>query len=346
MRTSRSQRGLSLVEIITVLAVVSVLMIVVYKLLDDAMRASMFGESHNDMTIMTQRVVNRLQGEIMQSRVAYQEDATGSGYRAALQLPASPARWGDTLLPVFQTETTLDPDAGNGVDRRAGNSLLIVRQLEPLSVMYDNDANPATPDVEFMADRYRFEYEYLVSNNARNFGGAGFYLDLMESRSFEYADYFQLKGLTPSQLQSVVPKLQAAGIARAWDPGQAIDSAMYDLAPAAAGTFGTALNKPQIAIAKTTTLLPDMRGGRISGRMDYSIAFTPSAPVKAFVIRHPMFFYAKPDSAYPKFPAGFEVKIAGPSGHRKVGMRLVLMSNYRAGTYESQQGFVTASARF
>ena len=346
MRASPSQRGTSLVEIITVLAVVSVLLLIVYQLLNDAMKASMFAESHNDMTIMTQRVVNRLRGEILQSRLAYQEDATGGGYRAALQLPASPAQWSDTLLPLFQTETTLDPDAGNGPDRRAGNSLLIVRQLEPLSVMYDNDGKPATPDVEFLADHYRFEYEYLVANAARSFGGTGFYLDLQESRSVEYADYTQLKALTAAQLKAIVPKLQAAKITRAWDAGQAIDSAFYDLAPAAAGAFGSPLIKPQIAIASTTSLLPDMRGGRISGKMDYSIAFTPTVPLKPFPIRHPMFFYARPDAAYPRFPAGFEVKIAGPAGHRKVGLRLVLMANYRGGTYESQQGLVTAAARF
>src|SRR5258708_945263 len=122
MRKSQSRRGISLVEIITVLAVVSLLLMTVYKLLEDAMHASMSAESQNDMPIMTQRVVNRLHDEITQSRVAYQEDATGAGYRAALQLPASPAKWTDTLLPVFQTETTLDPDVGNGTDRRAGNS--------------------------------------------------------------------------------------------------------------------------------------------------------------------------------------------------------------------------------
>jgi hypothetical protein len=337
---------MSLAEIVVVLAVVSVLMIIVYKLLEDAMHATMFGESHNDMTIMTQRVVNRLQGEIMQSRVAYQEDATGSGYRAALQLPTSPAKWTDTLLPVFQTETTLDPDIGNGADRRAGNSLLIVRQLEPVSVMYDDDGKPATPDVEFLADRYRFEYEYPVSNTARNFASAGFYLDLMESRSVEYADYFQLKALTSAQLKLIVPKLQAAKISSAWDVGQPVDNAMYDLVPAAAGAFGTPLKKPQITIASTTSLLPDMRGGRINGKIDYSIAFTPSVPLKPFQIPHPMFFYAKADPAYPKFPAGFEVKIAGPAGHRKVAVRLVLMSNYGVSKFESQQGFVTTSARF
>jgi len=336
---------MSLIEILVVLSVVSALMIITYKLLEDAMHASMFGESHNDMIIMTQRAVNRLQSEIMQSRVAYQEDATGSAYRAALQLPGLP-KWTDTLLPVFQTETTLDPDAGNGPDRRAGNSLLIVRQLEPLSVMYDDDGKPGTPDVEFLADRYRFEYEYLITSAGQSFGGTGFFVDLMESRSVEFADYFQLKSLTAAQMKLVVPKIQAAKITRAWDAGQPIDTAFYDLAPAAAGAFGPALNKPQIAIASTTTLLPGLGGGRISGRIDYSVVFTPTAPIKPFNIAHKMFFYAQPDSTHPKFPAGFEVKIAGPSGHRKVAVRLVLMANYRAGTYESQQGFVTTAARF
>jgi len=345
MRRPKSQRGMSLIEILVVLSVVSALMIITYKLLEDAMHASMFGESHNDMIIMTQRAVNRLQSEIMQSRVAYQEDATGSAYRAALQLPGLP-KWTDTLLPVFQTETTLDPDAGNGPDRRAGNSLLIVRQLEPLSVMYDDDGKPGTPDVEFLADRYRFEYEYLITSAGQNFGGTGFFVDLMESRSVEFADYFQLKSLTAAQMKLVVPKIQAAKITRAWDAGQPIDTAFYDLAPAAAGAFGLAINKPQIAIASTTTLLPGLGGGRISGRIDYSVVFTPTAPIKPFNIAHKMFFYAQPDSTHPKFPAGFEVKIAGPSGHRKVAVRLVLMANYRASTYESQQGFVTTAARF
>src|SRR4051812_16940256 len=68
--TMRNQRGMSLVEIVTTLAIVSVLMLIVYAMMDDAMRAAMFGESHNDMTIMTQRAVNRLQTEVLQSRVA------------------------------------------------------------------------------------------------------------------------------------------------------------------------------------------------------------------------------------------------------------------------------------
>ena len=219
MRARKGESGTSLPEMLVTLAVTTALMLIIYALIDDAMRATMFGESHNDMTVMTQRVVNGLRGEILQSRVAFQEDAVGTAYRDALQIPAALSRWSDTRLPLFQTEPTLDPDKGSGTDRRAGNSLLVARQLEPLPVTYDDDADAATPEVELLVDRYRFDYYFLVRNDGRSFGLTGYYLDLMESRSVEYADYFQLSSLTPAQRQKVVPRVQAAGITRAWNPG-------------------------------------------------------------------------------------------------------------------------------
>ncbi|MFZ2491193.1 MAG: hypothetical protein WA208_06895 [Thermoanaerobaculia bacterium] len=343
---TEGQSGTSLPEMLVTLAVTTALMLIIYALIDDAMRATMFGESHNDMTIMTQRVVNGLRGEILQSRVAFQEDAIGGAYRSALQIPSSLTRWSDTRLPVFQTEPTLDPDKGTGTDRRAGNALLLARQLEPLSVTYDADGDPVTPEVEVLVDRYRFDYYFLVRNNGRSFGRTGYYVDLMEARSVEYADYFQLSSLTPAQRQLVVPRVQAAGLTRAWDPGEAIGSAFYELAPAASGAFAAAVTSPTIAVARTASLLPETRGGRVSGAIEYSISFVPDSPVQPFPITSPMTFYAQPDPDAPKFPAGFEVKIAGPSGNRRVGVRLVLMSHYRAKTYESQQALLTASARF
>jgi hypothetical protein len=337
---------MSLVEIVVTLAITSALLLIVYGLIEEAMKATMFGESHDDMTVITQRIVNRLQNEILQSRVAFQEDATGSAYRAALQIPASISRWPDSLLPVFQTAATLDPDAGSGTARRTGNTLLLGRQLAPLSIMYDDDGSSVTPDVELLFDRYRLSYYFLARSSGRSFGRTGYYVDLMESRSVEYADYFQLASLTAAQMKLVVPKVQALGYTRAWDPDKAIDSAFYELAPAAAGAFAAPVASPLIALTSSTTMIPEMRGGRVSGGMEYSIGFVPDPPKKPFPVTQPMSLYAKSDSAIPKFPGGFEVKIAGPTGFRKVGLRLLLMSNYRASTYESQQGLLTTSARF
>jgi len=90
-----------------------------------------------------------------------------------------------------------------------------------------------------------------------------------------------------------------------------------------------------------------MLGGRISGKMDYSVAYVPTVgsaiPLPALT---PIRVYAQPDSAAPGFPSGFEVKIVGPARNRQVMTRVVLMSNYRVNSYESQQGFVITAARF
>ncbi len=346
-RRRRAQRGMSLPEILVTLIIFSGLMIIVYSMIERTLHLTLFNESHNDLTIMTERGVNTIQTEILQTRTAFQEDATGAGYRSALQLPPAQPVWADTLLPIIDsTTTTIEPDTGNGSNRLTGNSLLIARQLSPLSVFYDDDNNPKTPDVEMLIDRYRFEYFFLSPNAKRSFGGTGITLDLVESTSVEYADYFQLSTLTHAQRQVVPPKVIAANSDTAGDTTQPVTQAFYDLNIAKAGAFAAPLKTPKININTTKSLFPELLGGRISGKMDYSIAFAPDKPVKPFPLRLPVFAYAVADTNFPHFPAGFEVKMVGPAKARKVMTRLLLMSNYRASTYEAQQGFVTSSGRF
>jgi len=330
-RSSRGKRaaaGFSLIEITVALAVVSALMLIVYSIMDQTMRATMFNESHNDLIIMSQRAMNTLQTETVQARQVFQEDADGAAYRAALQIPSRYPAWTTTLLPVLETsDETLAPDT---TTRYTGNSYFIVRQLEPLSIFYDDDGDSHTPDVEFLADRYRFEYFFLSQTSAR--------LDLLQSTSVTYADYFQLSGLTRTQLQAIGAKLTTAGITRAWNPGQPIDSAFYAIP--SSGTWAAAINRPTIDIASTTSLFPELGGGRISGRMEYSVAYG------SFPLPMRIAVFAKTDPSLPQFPSGFEVKIVGPAKSRKVMTRVLLMSRYLANTYEAQQGFVTTAANF
>lgn len=327
----RTQRGFSLIEVVVTLAIVSVLMLIVYSMIEDTVQATLFNESHNDLAILSQRAVNFVHEEIIQTRAVFEENATGSAYRAALQIPASYPRWTTSLLPVIDPATTLAPDAA--ADRFTGNSLLIARQLAPLSVMYDDDNNPLTPEVEFMADRYRFEYFFLSPISARA-------LDLLRSESVVFADYFQLNALSNAHIRAIVPKLRTAGLNHAWNPGQPVDSAFYDLADALDGNFNPPVNRPTLAVQRTVSLFPELRGGRISGKMDYSIAR------EGFPIRAPVNLYARPHSTRPGFPAGFEVKIAGPSGNRQVMTRVLMMSNYHVNRWETQQAFVVTAARF
>src|SRR5438045_2329578 len=114
----RAQRGMSLPEILVTLVIFSGLMIIVYSMIEKTLHLTLFNESHNDLTIMTERGVNAIQIEILQTRTVFEEDATGAAYRAALQLPVVQSVWPATYLPVIDsTITTIDSDIGTGANR-------------------------------------------------------------------------------------------------------------------------------------------------------------------------------------------------------------------------------------
>lgn len=337
------ERGFSLMEVTVVLAIVSVLMITVYSMIEQAVRTAMFNESHNDLAVLTQRAVNSLQTELLQTKMVFEENATGDAYRTALRLPAQFPVWGDSFLPVIQSAVGMGPDSST---RFTGNSVLLARQLPPLRLTYDHDGNNGTAEVEFVADRYVFEYVYLTPLTAPSFSRSGRSLDLIMTTSVQYADFFQLDALSDTATSRIVPRLRATGVQRAWDPGRALASAFYDLSRAEDGTFDPPIANPRIDLGSVKSLLPGLRGGRISGRMTYSVAFLPDNPAPAYPLRTPIRVFAPTVSGRRGFPSGFEVKIAGPAGYRQVMARLVLMSHYGVSSYESQQGFVTTAVRF
>jgi prepilin-type N-terminal cleavage/methylation domain-containing protein len=337
----QSERGFSLMEITVTLAIVSVIMIVTYQLIEQTMSATMFNESHNDLAVMSQKAVNAIQSEVLQARLVFEDDTAGNEYRTALTFPTAPSVWTTSVLPVIDSATTtFTPDTAAA--RFTGNALLLVRQLPPLSVMYDHDGNKNTPDIEFLADRYTFQYFYL-RKASNSFAGSGQSADLMRATSDQYADYFQLVSVT-AKPGTLITKLIAAGLKQAWDPGKPLTSAFYDLSSATGGTFGQPLKKPTIPIALTKTMLPGIFGGRINGRMAYSVGF-PKSSSTSFPIPYPLGVFARTDASLPGYPAGFEVKIIGPARNRQVLTRLVLMANYGK-KYEAQQASVSTAARF
>jgi len=290
--------------------------------------------------VMSQKAVNAIQTEVLQAKLVFEEDAVGKEYRGALTFGKAPSVWTTSVLPVIDPDTnTFAPDGAT--ERLTGNALFVVRQLPPLSVLYDHDGLKKTADVEFIADRYTFQYFYLRKEGAISFAGSGQSVDLMRARSDPYADYFQLASVT-ARPGALVQKLIDAGLKQAWDPGKPLSTAFYDLSAATDGTFGNALIKPTIPVVTVRSMLPGLFGGRISGRMFYSVGF-PKTP--AFPIPQPLSVFARPDASLPGYPAGFEVKIIGPSRNRQVLTRLVLMSHYGR-NYEAQQASVSTAARF
>jgi prepilin-type N-terminal cleavage/methylation domain-containing protein len=357
MRNRASERGMTLIEMLVVVAISTVVMIAAYEMMDGAVQASLYVEAHNDLPVFGQEVVNLLQREMMQSREFFPATAAGEAYRSALRTSGGVALTTldapGSLLPIADTGTQvlIPDDATTG--RLTGNCLLIARQLEPLLLPFDHDNDNNTADVQFPADRYEFQYYYLTRNTARNFSNSGYILDLVQARSVTFADYFQLVSLSGTQRAELAPQLIAAGLTRAWNPSTPIANAFYNIQ--APGTFQL-VNNPTITMNRIRSVLPAFgAGGRISGFMNYTVGIcrtvtrncnTAASQAIFPGVRDRMPQFALVDNNNPAFPQGLEFKIVGPAGSRKAFVRLVLMAHYGVTKFDSSESVSLTSVNF
>jgi hypothetical protein len=338
---ARRQAGYSLAEITVVLAITSFMLLIAYSAIEQATVTTMFVEQHNDLPVFAQGAVNRIQNDVFQAKQIF--DATnGPGYISAMTL--GNAVFGGSLLPIFNTSSSaaLAPDRAS--QRYTGNELLIARQLPPMEIGLGNDAsgNPIRTNISI----YRLELFYLTQKTTRNFLGSGGFIDLVAATSEPFADYTELTGAsfyTAAQLQTIYTALRAGNtltgpVLRAWDPGQAWNASVHNIN--ANNTLGSVDTGPTFAMT-VKSLMPGLSGGRISGRLNYTVAFPSTNPlVLNQGSRDPVPLYAVANG---NFPSGFEVLVVGPAGNRQVLVRLTVYAHYAANRLASQSVMVITS---
>jgi hypothetical protein len=347
---------MTLIEVIVVVAISSVIMIIAYDLIEGAMRTSLFVESHNQLAQLSQRPINAMNVDAFQSKVIYQNDTAGQSFLAMVvaQLPASFPIQAGFRLPLANASTNMfAPDDSSAGVHYVGNCLLVLKQLNPLSIKWDNSVSGTGGTfVNFPADVYRFDFYYLSRNTKRSFGNAGYFVDLIRWRSVEYADYNQLStffagSFVASQKNAIVSGLSAQGITIAVDASGSQPAASSFYTIGAGGTL-TVIATPTIAkladdktkqIYGCQSILPELGTGSVSGKMLYSVGFIPASPATPFVLRDPIPKYAYSDTSLPGYVTGFENKIVGSGASQKTLLRLVLMSNYSASKFDSEEGF-------
>ena len=347
--------GVTLMEVIIVVAVSSVIMIIAYDLIESAMRTSLFVESHNQLAQLAQRPVNAMTLDAFQSRVIYQNNANGTTYLAKVvaQLPTAYPIQADYQLPLANSSTNLiapdDPTGPNYV----GNCLLVLKQLNPLAIQWNN----GSANVNFPADLYRFDFYYLSQNTSRSFGGQGHFVDLIRWRSTEYADYSQLasffanSALSATEKAKIVTGLSGKGITIAVDASgtSAANSSFYTIgSDVTNGGKLTAIANPTIAklandaskqIWCCQSILPELGTGSVSGKMLFTVGFvTNPSFIPSNLVIDPMPKYAFAKTGSPNYITGFEVKVVGTGASQKTMLRLVLLANYQAGRYDSREG--------
>lgn len=354
-------RGFSLVEVMVVLAITSIILVIVMGMIEEATRVSLFVESRNELSAMAQRPINQIQREILQANNLFDETAVGTPYRTNIEstlLASDPPPVPDGLLPVIAAGSTMVPDTV-GV-RQVGNALLLARKLGPISIPLAADGTfPATV---FNADRYVFHYYYLsrVRTRPNAFRRSQYIVNLFRYRSWPVADYFQLANSTANlsalQRTALSTALTGAGAGQygltlAWNPGNAFTQAFFTIDPNL--NFGAALGAPSLRRRDVVSMIPELQGGRITGRMPMTIAYRdnnalldPAYVNMAEVAR----INGRGTVPVPRFGnlndlqnCGFELKIVGPQGSRQVMTRLVLYSNYAVTKLDAQDAIVISS---
>lgn len=317
------ERGVSMIEMIVSMALLTVVSLIMYEVYVGTMRAGEFLESHGDLARMGQVALNQVKAQILQGRFAFQNDSLGADYLGALTL--SRAALADGRLPTVDPDGVVAPD--DSTTTRTGNAFFFARQIDPITVTANGK--------QLLADRIVFTYIYLAPAGGDRLLGAD-RIDLLEAVSAPFADADQLAGYGSDQA-AVARALYNAGVQKAWKVGQPLNQAFFNI-NASTGSLGSAVSAPRIAMT-AQTLLKGLNSGKVSGKMAYSVAMnTPPAPISETVS-----VFAYLDSAHPRFPGGFEVQCVGPTGGRKVVMRLVLLGNYGK-KINSQVDFVTAAA--
>ncbi len=356
-------------EMIVVVAIFSVVFIISYSLLEDTVKTSLFIEAHTDLPVYGQQAVNTIQRELLQTRTVFEgtPGSFGPAYFAALTLPAQYPLLTDSKMPILNPVGTLVPDAAGSPF--TGNCLLIVRQLSPalVTALTNGCATPGT--CKLLVDRYQFEFFYLTKvTGGRSFSGTGYWLDAIQAKSAIYADYTQLTqwasglpvGTAAADKARVASVLSTytevnTGISsptiKAWDSSAAAPSAFYTIT----ATLGfTTIAQPTIPLTTAVSLARGLAGGRVSGKMDYTVGFRPSAATRfnlstdvkrldgSIQVRDPIPKYAVFDSTTPLYPSGLEFLMVGPAGSRRILSRIVIMSSY-IGHIDSKEALVITS---
>jgi hypothetical protein len=267
----------------------------------------------------------RLRDLVTTSRKLYGNDALGNGYNDRVDRSRFPLFAG-SRLPTLDEVNPLGPDDVG--DPRTGNILLFVREADGHPCV----CNAATKKIRTV-DTYRLVSVYLTQSSRTLVAGGLPALDLVEWRGQAYASYAQVTQIANATEKSNVVKelYNRYGFDYLWDPTQPVTSAFYAIDG----------NGVIAAVPTAVSTIPEdmnvSRGGRfVTANVAVARTDMSSRP------RMPV-FTVEPEATWT--PHGFELKVVGASGSRKVWMRLTVEQQAVMNRVPAQQTTIVSNTR-
>jgi hypothetical protein len=325
-RLRARRRGFTVIELTVTTALLGLTTLAIERTVSSVTEVERTMRAIRNTSDRCQRAAFHLRDIVTGARKLYQNDTVGQGYLAKLDVPTAAPVLPGSRLPFFDETKSLGPDtAGNPM---SGNVVLFVRESDALPCL----ANATTQKMRRI-DTYRFVCVYLTATTRTLVTGGQPALDLAEWRSTLFPSYAQVSGIIDSTERAKVAAdlYNRYGVAYLWDPTKDVNTSFYGI-----DTYGTIAASPTVP----TKILEDrnvsQRGRFLGGNMAVARTDTTSK------LREPLFAADDPTVWAPHC---FEVKIAAPSGARRVWMRLTVEQQASKGRVPAYETTVVANTR-
>jgi hypothetical protein len=268
-----------------------------------------------------QRLTGKIANLVSSSRHLYEDDATGRSYLAACDLVRFPPAF-DARLPIIEEEHDLGPDAPDL--SATGNILLLVTETTGSICVADKDTGK-----QRVIDTYRIAAVYPHQSLRVLLTGEPAARDLVLWRSQAFPSVQQLREIADKdERESVVKDLNKRyGFTYAWDPLLPVEEALFKID-----------NKGQIASGPTVGLKIREQPALSEGPR---LLFAQIQLARTDPGRTPRKAVLSVESPTAWSPHGFELKVAGPSGARKVWLHLTLEAAAAGGRESAFQSCTT-----
>jgi prepilin-type N-terminal cleavage/methylation domain-containing protein len=321
---SRKNRGLTLVEVVVTMAVMTIMVVSVVSFFQTSMRGFSEIEVKTSLNTANQKALNSILRRLSECKRILDDTVAGNNYLAKLDSPPS-GEFADNELPKVETLGGLTPGATTFISASVGNRLFFAGAGEVRNL----------PKSGVQVDTYRFHYYTVVKKNSNKSLDGKPLATLWEWHSVPYADYSQLRVLSTDTRATALAELTALNITMAWDPSEPPSSAFH--------TFSGS-NMPnddsKNAIKRDSSRdMMDILSGQMSGGFTYSLSPNGVVPV-GHPHRVPLFA-----TGGTNFPFGFEVVVVGPSTSRQIFLRLVLAARGGFKGVETSEQVLVVSAR-
>lgn len=327
-RAPRGRRaaGFTVLEMVVTTAILGLTTLVIERTITSVMDAERSMRAVRNTADRCQAATYHLRDEVTSARRLFQGDTIGTAYLGKLGLPASMPMLTGSRLPLFDETKSLGPDTAGSP--KTGNILFFVRDADPLPCI----ANAATKKVRLI-DAYRFVCLYLTVSNKTLVAGGQPALELVEWKSERFPSYAQVMAITTStEKTAVVKDLYARhNIDYLWDLTKPVTTAFYAI-DGAGNVNASPTNPTQIP----EDLNVSQRGRFVAANL--GVARTDMASK----LRQPVFTV---DDPLTWTSHGFEVKIASPSGARRVWLRLTVEQQASKGRVPAHQTTIVATTR-